>query len=90
MELKNTFILTDYLVGSPGWETDEAHPLLEVGLAVELQQRDVVVQRLAVVVVVDVGRGHPQGLRQSEVSIEISWTNQRSVLRLAGPIRGQY
>ena len=47
----------------------------------ELQQRDVVVQRLAVVVVVDVGRGHPQGLRQSEVSIEISWTNQRPVLR---------
>ena len=47
----------------------------------ELQQRDVVVQRLAVVVVVDVGRGHPQGLRQSEVSIGISWTNQRPVLR---------
>ena len=48
----------------------------------ELQQRDVVIQRLAVVVVVDVGRGHPQGLRQSEVS--------RLVLGLAGPIRGQY
>ena len=47
----------------------------------ELQQRDVVIQRLAVVVVVDVGRGHPQGLRQSEVSIEISWTNQWPVLR---------
>ena len=62
VELKNTFILTDYLVGSPGWETHEAHPLLEVGLAVELQQRDVVVQRLAVVVVVDVGGGHPQSL----------------------------
>ena len=49
----------------------------------ELQQRDVVIQRLAVVVVVDVGRGHPQGLRQSEVSIGISWTNQRSVFTWA-------
>ena len=47
----------------------------------KLQQRDVIVQRLAVVVVVDVGRGHPQGLRQSKVSIGISWTNQRLVLR---------
>ena len=28
----------------------------------QLQQGDVVVQRLAVVVVVDVGGGHPQGL----------------------------
>ena len=28
----------------------------------ELQQRDVVIQRLAVVVVVDVGRGHSKGL----------------------------
>lgn len=51
-----------HLVCSPRRQTDEAHSLLEVGLAVELEQGDVVVQRLAVVVVVDVGGGHPQGL----------------------------
>ena len=51
-----------HLVCSPRRQTDEAHSLLEVGLAVELEQGDVVVQRLTVVVVVDVGGGHPQGL----------------------------
>ena len=36
---------------------------LELRLAMELEEGDVVVQRLAVVVVVDVGGGHPQCLR---------------------------
>ena len=50
------------LARASGRKADEADALLEVGLAVELQDGDVVVQRLRVVVVVDVGRGHPQGL----------------------------
>lgn len=36
---------------------------LKLSLAVQLQQRDIIVQRLAVVVVMDVGGGHTQGLR---------------------------
>ena len=52
-----------HLVCSPGRQTHEAHSLLEVGLPVQLEQGDVVVQRLAVVIVVNVGGGHPEGLR---------------------------
>ena len=52
-----------HLVCSPGRQTHETHSLLEVGLPVQLEQGDVVVQRLAVVVVVNVGGGHPEGLR---------------------------
>ena len=47
---------------APGRQTREADSLLQVGLAVQLEESDVVVQRLAVVVVVDVGGGHPEGL----------------------------
>ena len=51
-----------YLTGASGWDTHQAHSLLEVSLAVELEEGDVVVQGLAVVVVVDVGGGHSQCL----------------------------
>ena len=47
---------------APGRQTREADSLLQVGLAVQLEESDVVVQSLAVVVVVDVGGGHPQCL----------------------------
>lgn len=50
------------MVDAPGGQADQADPFLELSLPVQLQQRDVVVQRLAVVVVVDVGRGHSQCL----------------------------
>ena len=53
---------TTHLTCSPRGQTDHTHSLLEVRLSVEFEQRDVVVQRLAVVVVVDVGGGHPQCL----------------------------
>ena len=51
-----------YLTGASGGDTHKAHAFLEVCLAVELEQGDVVVQGLAVVVVMDVGGGHPECL----------------------------
>ena len=51
-----------HLASSPGWEAGQTDPLLQVSLAVELEESDVIVQGLAVVVVVDVGGGHPQSL----------------------------
>lgn len=41
----------------------QAHTLLQISVSVQLEESDVVVQGLTVVVVVDVGGGHPQGLR---------------------------
>ena len=55
--------LSGLLTRASSRKTDEANSFLEVGLSVKLQNGDVVVQRLRVVVVVDVGRGHPEGLR---------------------------
>lgn len=43
---------------SAGGQADEADARVELDGALELEQRDVVVQRLPVVVVVDVGGGH--------------------------------
>ena len=40
----------------------QADAFLQLGVPVQLEQGDVVVEGLAVVVVVDVGGGHPQGL----------------------------
>ena len=51
-----------HLTGPPGWQTGQTDSLLQVGLAVELEEGNVIVQSLAVVVVVDVGGGHPQSL----------------------------
>ena len=51
-----------HLTGAPGWQTSQTNSLLQVGLAVELEEGNVIVQSLAVVVVVDVGGGHPQSL----------------------------
>lgn len=48
---------------APGGQAHQAHAVLELGLPVQLQQRNVVVQRLRVVVVVDVRGGHAQRLR---------------------------
>lgn len=44
-------------------QAHQAHAVLELGLTVQLEQRDIVVQRLRVVVVVDVRGGHAQRLR---------------------------
>ena len=51
-----------WLAGSSGRKADKANALLQVGLTVQLQNRNVIVQRLRVVIVMDVGRGHPQSL----------------------------
>ena len=51
-----------HLVRSPRRQADKTDSLLEVGLSVKFEQGDVIVQRLAVVVVVDVGGGHSEGL----------------------------
>ena len=51
-----------HLASSPGWEAGQTDPLLQVSLAVQFEESDVIVQGLAVVVVVDVGGGHPQSL----------------------------
>ena len=51
-----------HLTGPPGWQTGQTNSLLQVGLAVQFEQSDVVVESLAVVVVVDVGGRHPQSL----------------------------
>ena len=54
--------LSRLLTRASGRQTNQTDALLEVGLAVQLQQGDVVVEGLRVVVVVDVGRGHAQRL----------------------------
>ena len=51
-----------HLTGAPGWQTGQTDALLQVSLAVQFEESDVIVQGLAVVVVVDVGGGHPQSL----------------------------
>lgn len=48
---------------SAGGQADEAYARVELDGALELEERDVVVQRLPVVVVVDVGGGHTARLR---------------------------
>jgi len=47
---------------APCWQAHQAHAIFELGLTVELEQGDVVVQRLRIVVVVDVRGGHPECL----------------------------
>jgi len=54
--------LSRLLAGAPGRQADQADALLQVGLAVQLEQGDIVVQSLRIVVVVDVGGGHAQRL----------------------------
>lgn len=51
------------VVDASGRQAHQAHAVLELGLPVQLQQRDVVVQRLRVMVVVYVRGGHAQRLR---------------------------
>jgi len=50
------------MANSSSRETHQAHSIPELRLAMELQQGNIVVQGLAVVVVMDVGGGHAQGL----------------------------
>jgi len=50
------------VIDAPGRQAHQAHAVLELGLPVQLEQRDVVVQRLRVVIVVDVRGGHAQRL----------------------------
>ena len=54
--------LSGSLARPSGWQTDETYSLFQLRLPVQLEDGDVVVQRLWVVVVVDVGRGHSKGL----------------------------
>lgn len=44
------------------WQTDQANSILQLRLAVKLQQRDIIVECLTVVIVVDVRRCDAQGL----------------------------
>lgn len=48
--------------GSSGGQADDADARLQFRLPLELEEGNVVVQRLAVVIVVDVGGGHSEGL----------------------------
>jgi len=55
--------LTGRVADPPSGQAHQAHAVLELGLPVQLEQRDVVVQRLRIVIVMDVRGGHPEGLR---------------------------
>ena len=59
----NRALLAGGLAGAASGETHQTDSVSQVGLPVQLQQSDVVVQRLAVVVVVYVSGGHAQSLR---------------------------
>jgi hypothetical protein len=54
--------LSGLLAGSTCWQTDKTDSFLQVGLSVQLENGDVVVEGLGIVVVVDVGRRHAEGL----------------------------
>lgn len=54
--------LSSHLAGSSGGQAGQADTLLQIGLTVQFQERDVVVQGLGVVIVVDVGGGDAEGL----------------------------
>lgn len=47
------------MIDATCWQADETDTFPQLGLAMQLQQSDVVVQRLAVVIVVDVRGGDP-------------------------------
>lgn len=55
--------LAGRLTNTARWQAHETYSVAQLRLAVQLEQRYVIVQRLTVVVVVDVGSGDPKRLR---------------------------
>lgn len=50
------------MADTPSWQADEADSLFELGLTVQLEQRDVVVEGVTIVVMMDVRRRDAQSL----------------------------
>lgn len=74
------------MADAPGRQAHQTDAVAQLRLAVQLQQRNVIVQRLAVVIVMDVRGGHAQRLRAraTELARQIVVADAH-VDRIAGP-----
>lgn len=50
------------MADAPRWQTNEAHTITQFSLSIQFQQRNIIVQRLAVVIVMNVCGGHAKCL----------------------------